>query len=130
MVVVLKAEVSNRTLKKNKRMMDPLIYVSIPWRDLTDLLEMDGETQSSATKSMPERLQRLMDKQPEQEDDVRLTTADLQWIRDHISQVGASQCVYFCFLKLVLGIRFRLRIFRMFLSLPDSVERTELMLAK
>ncbi len=75
--------------------MDPLIYISIPWRDLTHLLEMDVETQSAATKSMPERLQRLMDKQPEQEDDVRLTTADLQWIKDYIPQVGASQFVDF-----------------------------------
>jgi len=74
-------------------MMDPLIYISIPWRDLTHLLEMDVKPQ---TKSMPERLQRLMDKQPEQEDDVRLTTADLQWIKDHIPQVGASQFVDPC----------------------------------
>jgi hypothetical protein len=74
----------------NKRMMDPLISINIPWGDLTHLLEVDVETQSAATKSMPERLQRLMDKQPEQEeDDVRLTTADLQWIKDHIPQVGA-----------------------------------------
>jgi hypothetical protein len=74
-------------------MMDPLIYISIPWRDLDHLLEMDVETQSAATKSMPESLQRLMDKQPEQEDDVRLTTADLQWIKDYIPQVSASQFV-------------------------------------
>jgi hypothetical protein len=73
-------------------MMDPLIYISIPWRVLTHLLEMDVETQS---KSLPERLQRLMDKQPEQENDVRLTTADLQWIKDHIPQVGASQFIDF-----------------------------------
>ncbi len=70
-------------------MMDPLIYISIPCRDLTHLLEMDVETQSAATKSMPERLQRLMDKQQEREN-VRLTTDDLQWIKDHIPQVGAS----------------------------------------
>jgi hypothetical protein len=92
-VAGLKAEVTNRTswYKTNKLgMMDPLIYISIPWRDLTHLLELDVETQ---TKSMPERLQRLMDKQPEQEDDVRLTTADLQWIKDQIPQVGASQFV-------------------------------------
>jgi hypothetical protein len=95
-VARLKAEVSNRTSwEKNKRMMDPLIFISIPWRDLTHLLEVDVETQSAATKSMPERLQRLMDKQPEQEDDVRLTTADLQWIKDRIPQVGASQFVDF-----------------------------------
>ncbi len=94
-------------------MMDPLIYISIPWRDLTHLLELDVETQ---TKSMPERLQRLMDKQPEQEDDVRLTTADLQWIKDQIPQVGASQFVDSWFLKSVLGIRFRIRRIRMFLA--------------
>ncbi len=100
--------------------MDPLIYISIPWRDLTHLLEMDVETQSAASKSMPERLQRLMDnKQPEQEDDVRLTTADLQWIKDYIPQVGASQFVNSCFFRAVLGIRFKIRRIRMFWGIPD-----------
>jgi len=76
--------------------MDPLIYIRVSRRDLTHILAADKETSTEVIESLPERLQRLMDKEPEQEEHVELTTADLLWIKCHISQVKLLLVYIYC----------------------------------
>ncbi len=65
--------------------MDPLIYIHVPRLELIRLLACDDDGESLAVAgSPPERLGRLLLTQQEQ---VELTTADLKWVRDHITQV-------------------------------------------
>lgn len=69
--------------------LDPLLYISIPAADLADLLAVDNAATAGA--KVPERLAALLDPGTAGEDDskpavVRITAADLNWIRDHIGK--------------------------------------------